>query len=160
MAHRIRVIDGEHAGKEGMPHERNEKTGEYSLKFDNGKVIWFKKNQLHTLKCDVLNCRTYSGSSEHDYCKKCKPNQGKEKSETPFAELLRMADNLPDMAKLGKLMEVIEDMKSGKIGMTPAILKEFIKEVRAIIKPALAPKDRDIVEKLIAHMEEILTRKK
>lgn len=110
MPNHVRITSGEHEGREGLPHERN-KAGRYSVQFDDGEVIWFDGDQIQTLHCMLLNCRTYSGSPGHEYCMRCHARRST-RPEPPKPK------HSKTLAELDKISKVLDRMVHGEIPIT------------------------------------------
>ena len=160
MTHRIRIISGPHTGREGWPHARSA-AGRYSVKFDPGDIEWFNKDQIHTLHCLLLNCRTYTDSPGHNYCSKCKVRQSGRPAPPPepepsnfLEEILQIAATADKANKeMDEIIDVMEKVKRGDIPMSREVVRRLCKQIRAATPKMFEPIVGGTIEKIVEELE-------
>ncbi len=165
MSYRVRILSGPHAGREGMPHERTE-AGKYSVRFDDDEVIWFDKDQISTLYCEVLNCRAYSDNPGHEYCQKCRARRAGRPAPSPetkpepsnfLQDILKLGAMADEKSKeLDEVMEVMKSMKRGDLPRTRATIQRLRKQLWSIMPTCFDSESQGTFEEVVKDLEALV----
>ena len=163
MTHRIRILSGPYAGREGWPHARTA-GGRYSVEFDDGSVAWFNKDQIHTLHCMLLNCRGYTDNPGHNYCSKCKVRRSGRPTPPPEPEPSNFLEEIMQIAvkadkankEMDEIIDVMEKIKRGNIPMTRKVIRRLCEQLRSATPQFFGPGISGPIEKIVKEMEEMV----